>query len=208
MAFFRKRKVPVGPPPPIEGKGFANPTGGAPYVSAHHGGLDGTAPTVLNPTPETGLKSISPPADKPPQDYYNRRNAWRIDDYRHDQQSEPQRPQTVIRRHPADDPKREPPPPSRPTAFHSPSGSQFVVDRPLGLRMPLQLNGNHFSMATMRRAYPIAGMSPARRFRNTWRLEPSPRDAQNVDMPPPVDVPDAEYVSPRVVSSLRAFRLG
>lgn len=211
MALFRKRKAPTGHPPAIQGKGFAVETGKAPYVSAHYGGLDGTAsPSVANQQAITGLKQIGPDADKAPTDHYQRRNSWRIDNFRHELQTPPQYPQIVGPvLHGADDPKREPPMPTRPTAFHSPSGTVFTVDQPYGFRYARFLNGNHFSMASHRRAYPIAGMNPAKRFRNTFRLEPESRENAVADMPPvPTDNGEAKYVSPSIIPSYRAFRLG
>lgn len=61
-----------------------------------------------------------------------------------------------------------------------------------------QSTGEHFSMASNRRNYPIMGMAPQRSFRNTFRLEPVARDAENTDLnstTTPAASP-AIYVSP------------
>jgi hypothetical protein len=85
----------------------------------------------------------------------------------------------------------------RPTAEQSPSNYRFV--RPF---YPgdgyAKSTGTHFSMASNRRAYPVNGMQPARSFRNTFRLEPTARDAENMDLSGPnaAVAEPAVYVSP------------
>lgn len=54
-------------------------------------------------------------------------------------------------------------------------------------RWAKQLTGRHFSMASNIRAYPIGGMQPVHRSRNTFRLEPPQIDARMVDYPPEYD---------------------
>lgn len=69
---------------------------------------------------------------------------------------------------------------SRPTGTQS-SGRR--ID-PFDQGTNRRLNGNHFSMADMRREYPIGGMVPAAiSRRNTYRLDPLPHDLGIVDMP-------------------------
>jgi hypothetical protein len=46
-----------------------------------------------------------------------------------------------------------------------------------------RLTGIHFSMASNIRAYPIGGLSPFQRYRNTFRLEPPPVDLRMTDLP-------------------------
>ena len=212
MALFqRKRKVRTGYPPSQPGTGFAITSEKAPYVSVHGGGYDGgNMPDVTRQQPAIGLKEFGPPADQPPGTYWQRRNAWRIDNFRHDRQTPPQYPQTNGRYRPADDPKREPPLPNRVTAFLSPSSTRFVTASPIGSRQAKRLNGNHFSMASHRRAYPIGGMEPARRFRNTYRIEPDSREDRVTDLPPETNDQKGEvtFTSPVVVPSFRAYRLG
>jgi hypothetical protein len=96
-------------------------------------------------------------------------------------------------------PNRFPPAPSRPTAFQSPSAYRFQHKIRSGHGDTPHLSGEHFSMASMQRNYPIRGMQPARRFRNTWRLEPTPRDDASVDMPgAPPELASGQYVSPNL----------
>lgn len=45
-------------------------------------------------------------------------------------------------------------------------------------------NGTHFSMADHRRDYEIGGMRPMRQSRNTYRVDPTPWDADMYDVPP------------------------
>lgn len=47
-----------------------------------------------------------------------------------------------------------------------------------------RLTGRHFSMASNIRTYPIGGLTPTHRLRNTFRLEPPPVDARWTDLPP------------------------
>lgn len=93
------------------------------------------------------------------------------------------------------------PRPSRVTSYESPSNWRFYA-MPDGLfRSKRNLNGMHFSMAQMHRSYPILGMEPAHRFRNTYRIEPPSRDAMNTDMPTgsgTTSVPGAMYASPNL----------
>lgn len=93
------------------------------------------------------------------------------------------------------DPKSVPAVEARLTQRLSPSSWRFL--RPFDQGYARELNGNHFSMADHRRDYEIGGMAPAASRRNTYRLEPSPWDANNVDMPPDVepDVPSARIIA-------------
>lgn len=86
----------------------------------------------------------------------------------------------------------------RVTSEMSPSNYRHL--RPFDNRMERQLNGSHSSMASMKRSYQVNGMTPARSLRNTFRLEPSPRDLENVDLPANGNVPAVEpavYVAPQ-----------
>lgn len=69
----------------------------------------------------------------------------------------------------------------RPTASQSPSVFRFVRPFYPGDGYG-QSTGRHFSMASNRRAYPVNGMAPVRSLRNTFRLEPVARDAENADL--------------------------
>lgn len=69
----------------------------------------------------------------------------------------------------------------RPTATQSPSDFRFLRPFYPGDGYGVS-TGRHFSMASNRRAYPINGMQPQTRLRNTFRLEPVARDAENTDL--------------------------
>jgi hypothetical protein len=72
-------------------------------------------------------------------------------------------------------------PETRPLQRQSPNTYTFT--RPFDQGIARQLNGVHFSMADHRREYPIMGMQPVKRRRNTFRVEPAPWDSDIVDMP-------------------------
>lgn len=67
----------------------------------------------------------------------------------------------------------------RPTARQNPNTYGFT--RPYDQRFERRLDGKHFSMADHRRNYPIFGMSPAKTWRNTSKVDPAPWDANIVD---------------------------
>ena len=81
----------------------------------------------------------------------------------------------------APDPRWNPPQPSRVTAFRHPRTYAFW--RPFQ-RPPARNNGLHFSMADHRRTYDVLGMEPVPQRRNTFRVDPSPWDAEIYDVPP------------------------
>lgn len=97
----------------------------------------------------------------------------------------------------ARDPRAIPPPEPRPTSRLAPRTYTFL--RTLW-GAPLRLNGLHFSMADHRRDYPILGTQPVRTWRNTFRIEPTPWDADMIDMPPNsvTDIPFAVFESVEV----------
>lgn len=88
-----------------------------------------------------------------------------------------------VRRTWAPNPRATPPPEPRPTSRMSPN--TYVFTRPFDQTPARHLNGIHFSMADHRREYPILGMAPVKRRRNTFRAEPVPWDIDLVDMPSP-----------------------
>lgn len=91
----------------------------------------------------------------------------------------------------------------RVTSQMSPSNYRF--ERPFGQEVERTFNGVHFSMASNRRTYPVNGMEPMRNFRNTFRLEPVARDAENIDLAE-TNTPSATpavYVSPPTQPSSR-----
>lgn len=218
--FGWRKKVPEGPAPPVDGNVHSfvadNRAGDetpAPYIPVGGGGYDGWSPHIplTGPQPSNPYVFYPQPPPGDPADYYKRRNSWKITDYSHTvglptpQIAEVPFENAIV----SIDPERVRPRPSRMTNFLSPAtGPRDVVDRPLGQKTPWNLNGSHFSMASNRRTYPIGGMAPARRFRNTFRLSPPPQDAGNVDMPPPEDMPMAGVqVSPAGAVRSATFRL-
>ena len=86
--------------------------------------------------------------------------------------------------HFADNPRWHPPAEPRPTSRLSPHS--YVFTRPWAQETERLFNGNHFSMADHRRRYPILGMQPFTRRRNTYRADPTPWDIDRVDEPNPV----------------------
>lgn len=88
------------------------------------------------------------------------------------------------------------------------SAHTYVFTRPFDQHSARQLNGSHFSMADHRRAYPVLGMEPVRRRRNTFRAEPAPWDSNIVDMPNDVSAPaTAGPIVAFEVPTTRNFRL-
>lgn len=91
----------------------------------------------------------------------------------------------------------------RVTSDMSPSNYRF--ERPYDQNSARLLNGVHASMASMRRNYPVSGVTPVMDWRNTFRIEPVARDAENVDLSAtslPTAVP-ATYVTPSSAPSSR-----
>lgn len=89
----------------------------------------------------------------------------------------------------APDPRRNPPAEPRPTTRMAPRSYSFtrLFDQLRKGNGARQLNGIHFSMADHRREYPILGMAPVTSRRNTYRIDPSPWDADIVDRPADVE---------------------
>lgn len=81
----------------------------------------------------------------------------------------------------APDPRLKPPAETRITSRLAPRSYFFT--RPFMQGFARRLNGIHFSMADHRRTYPVLGMEPLRRARNTYRIDPVPWDEQIVDIP-------------------------
>jgi hypothetical protein len=118
----------------------------------------------------------------------------------------------------ADNPRSTPVAETRVTQRHSPSSYSFsrlfdqfnrthAGDAPTGSAR--SFNGDHFSMADHRRTYEILGMAPATSRRNTYRMEPTPYDANIVDLPPDIepDTPNARLRSVELPAVGRAWRL-
>jgi hypothetical protein len=116
-------------------------------------------------------------------------------------------------------PRETPPPETRATSNMSPHSYTFM--RPfdqmnrnyanVSIGSARQFNGQHFSMADHRREYPILGIKPNHHRRNTYRLDPSPWDADLVDVPESQQMedvqPQARIISGNVPFPSRSFRL-
>lgn len=104
----------------------------------------------------------------------------------------------VVRRH-VDDPYIvNPPQPQRPRLIQS--TFRQLSDSVQRFGAHNQQNGPDVttSMASQKRTYPIGGMAPVMKRRNTYRLEPPPIDMNRTDLPPSgsrFDVADATTVS-------------
>jgi hypothetical protein len=108
----------------------------------------------------------------------------------------------------ADNPRRTPPPETRPTEQMAPRTYSFFRDN-WDRYSARYLNGMHFSMADHRRDYEILGMAPAYSRRNTYRMEPTPWDVDVVDLPPVNGDPrpEARIRSVEVPEPQRSWRL-
>lgn len=140
---------------------------------------------------------LQPPAAKPPQEWYDDRNQVNI---------ALGRQETFVTKNPigsvtnvaaAANPWLSTPVSPRPTSSMSPSNYRFY--RPFDQRWNRQLTGVATSLATVGQAYPVGGMQPTRTFRNTFRLAPTARDVENLDLPSKqvASVTPAVYVSPQ-----------
>lgn len=85
------------------------------------------------------------------------------------------------------DPRWNPPAETRITERLSPRSYLFTRPFDQGTKGngARQLNGMHFSMADHRREYDILGMRPWSAHRNTYRVDPTPWDADMYDVPDP-----------------------
>lgn len=108
----------------------------------------------------------------------------------------------------APNPRNFPPAEPRPTSRLAPRTYTFT--RPFGQETERWFNGNHFSMADHRRRYPILGMAPFVRRRNTYRADPPPWDADFVDAPSVVapEAPGRIVAVDLPPSSSQSWRLG
>jgi len=81
------------------------------------------------------------------------------------------------------DPKWTPPPTSRPTNNLIPVNGHGLWNPMFGHSTDWQPNrGLHSSMALLRRNFPIGGMNPQQRARNTMRIVPPSYDATSADL--------------------------
>lgn len=163
-------------------------------IDAPYADEQGWAPhlrTESNGTPDAERLGLAPIRQRqvfpgrPPNEWYDAFTDY-DDARRHAVEAQDANGFAEIRQHElrrAPDPRWNPPMPSRVTAFMSPRSYAFW--RPFN-RPPARNNGMHFSMADHRRTYDVLGMKPIAQKRNTFRVDPTPWDAQQYDVPPPV----------------------
>lgn len=96
------------------------------------------------------------------------------------------------------------PAPSRWTAYLTPR--TYFFQRKFGSDAR-EFDGGHFSMADHRRTYPILGMEPVRKRRNTDRLTPQPHDAFSKDQAPDPKAPIEITPINQVFTGTRSYRL-
>lgn len=108
---------------------------------------------------------------------------------------------------PGPDPRWDPRPPQR-QPQHAPSAYRFF--RPFSQDVAWRFSGDHMSMASWSRQYPIFGMAPIPDARNTYRLDPPQRDLTIRDVAPDIepDTPVAIHETPVAAFGSRSYRLG
>jgi len=159
------------------------------------------------------IRQMRPDGNEAPQEYYRPIDADKKKRYSAEDQDangwDEQKSQYKI----GPDPRWNPPAETRPTERMSPNSYSFTRPFDQGTKGngARQFNGSHMSLADHKREYDILGMRPWGAHRNTYRVDPTPWDADIYDVPPPdtmgapvqgrvqaVDVPD---------SANRAYRL-
>jgi hypothetical protein len=219
--FGRKRRErESGPPVGLNDMhDFATPSDSAPYVDARHtyASRIGKVMPRIPHQDELLIHDDRPPADQPPGPWYRDYGGKEWGDWSRSQAQElpqgtgpgfPFQPERVTW---TGNPNQRPPAPSR--LMRAPSHYSMVRDMNGGSAR--HLSGLHASMATIDKTYQPLGMTPAYRNRNTFRMDPPPRDAYIVDMPSNADAMnrtvDSVYVSPDLPSAPsglnRSFRL-
>jgi hypothetical protein len=157
---------------------------GGPYITAF--GWAPTLGTQSNGIPDAERLGVAPIRQRqvdptgPPDAWFDRYTDF-DDARRHTVETQVTEGQTENRtwgHSRAPDNRWFPVPASRVTDKLSPS--QYLFTRPFQ-RPPARNNGIHFSMADHRRNYPILGMEPANKRRNTYRIDPTPWDAEVMD---------------------------
>lgn len=211
---------PTGPfdPPPQQYGPFAVPSleSGSPYMDNPAGGWAPPVYRIPVSRPDLVADYRTDP-QRPPQETWRSRD--RDDARRHsveDQDADGWTEQKGYKKW-APNPRSVPPPEDRPTMQMAPRSYSFTrpfdqLNRSYGdaqVGTARQNNGVHFSMADHRRSYDILGMAPAQRSRrNTFRLMPPPWDANIVDMPPEMEMPNVTVRSVDVPRDNRTYRLG
>lgn len=150
------------------------------------------------------LYQYRPPADAPPEQWWNGPNGPGEEGLRRAEAVETVdgdgwrmfrgfSPTEMFRKRAAPDVRRTPPPESRKTSDMAPTTYSYT--RPFDQDKARQFNGNHFSMADHRRNYEIYGMQPVRNRRNTFRADPQPWDTDIVDEAPTYTPQQARVMS-------------
>jgi hypothetical protein len=111
------------------------------------------------------------------------------------------------------DPRRTPPAEDRITEQLSPRSYSYTRPFMTGLHKmgDRSLNQRHFSMADHRRVYPVGDMSSVKTARNTFRIDPTPWDADLIDVPPNANDPqilNGRVQAVEVAYAPRNWRLG
>lgn len=168
-------------PTTIYGDPFATPLGGVPSPSTDT--LSGRIPDPMQQG-QVPIRTEFPPDGTSPSDWYLGVNGPARDTIqRHTVegwQSVPYDVNAPAPFEPSPNPRwQQYPEGGRLTSRNSPNS--FYFTRPFDQSYERRLNGRHFSMADHRRNYPVFGMSPAKTWRNTSRVDPTPWDANIVD---------------------------
>ncbi|ARK07702.1 hypothetical protein Toil_gp19 [Rhodococcus phage Toil] len=160
-------------------------------------------PTIKNQD-EILVHYMQPPAARNPQQWYEDRN---VEILRLSRQQEyfqtASPPEFSAKQGTVVQPWESTPKNPRVTGGLAQSNYRFV--RPFDQRFARNLNGNVGSQAALNQSYPFGGLQGQRNFRNTVRLEPPNRDAENYDLSgtqTASPVP-AVYVSPQVSNERR-----
>lgn len=111
------------------------------------------------------------------------------------------------------DPRWNPPSETRVTERMAPTSYSFVrpFDQESKGNGARSLNGIHMSMADHRREFEVLGMRPWSAHRNTYRVDPTPWDADMYDVPPEQSIGTISQARVQAInvpdSANRAFRL-
>lgn len=151
-----------------------------------------------------------PPADENPQDWYEDRNLWTVQQRKIENiEGTPETGSTSKPSEPAPDPRWNPPDVRRPTAFLIPTNGYSMV-RPFDQTSEHELNGVHLSLADNKRAYMLGGsVGRVPQWNNSYRVDPMSNDASATFVGDTVnDVPvTILYANNRNSSPRGAYRL-
>lgn len=156
------------------------------------------------------LNDQAPPAE-PPTKFYgekdsDKRRRWSVEYLHADGWKE-----TKQRKGKSPDPRWIPSDEPRPTQQMAPVS--WIYTRPFDQNIKRNLNGTHFSMADHKRMnYSPAGLAPVASRRNTFRVDPTPWDVNQLDMPadgsgiPSAQIPNVN-LPPSMAAGNRSWRL-